>query len=436
MSVFMQPIYTATVGSGGAGAVTFNNIPQGFTDLKLVVSSKDGRTSNVWDNILVTFNGSTAGYSSLITYAIDASQNSNTSLVYGGAFSGSLGFALYGSTALNEAATFSNSEITIPNYSGGAHKHIIGESTIPNNSTTLFMLSFNAGMWKNTAPITSITLSPGTGFFAQHSTFTLYGTSSSYVGGLPTAPTLTSVTDEAGFVQVAFTPTANDQASSYVVTSTPDGVITYGSSSPIDTPATLDTAYVYRVSAVNDRGLSSSTDSSTITTANSYASIATQVSNGSIGQIVFSNIPQNYSHLQLRIFGRTINAVAASQTSGLQINGDGANNYYGHSLDGNGSSASSGAVSFFNAWFTQPYLPGGNATSGVFGTQIIDIIDYTRVDKFKTIKAFGGYDNNGSGVVGFYSGYWGSYSSINSLTINVSGQLFASGSTIALYGIA
>jgi hypothetical protein len=436
MSVFMQPIYTATVGAGGLGSVTFNNIPQGFTDLKLVVSSKDGRVSNVWDNILVTFNGSNTGYSSIITYAIDAAQASNTSLVYAGAFSASIGFGLYGSTALNEAATFSNAELTIPNYSGGAYKHVIGESVIPNNSTTLFMLSFNAGMWKNTAPITSITLAPGTGSFAQYSTFTLYGTSSAYAGGLPAAPTLTSVTDEAGFVQVAFTPTANDQASSYAVTSTPSGAVTYGNTSPIDTPATLGTSNVYRVSAVNDRGTSASSNSSAITTENSYASIVTQVSNGSVGQIVFSNIPQNYSHLQLRIFGRTINAVAASQTSGLQINGDGGNNYYGHSLDGNGSSASSGAVNFFNAWFTQPYLPGGNATANIFGTQIIDIIDYTRIDKFKTIKAFGGYDNNGSGVVGFYSGYWGSYSSINSLTINVSGQLFASGSTIALYGIA
>ena len=38
MSVFLQPIYTQTVGSGGASSIAFNNIPQTFTDLLIKMS--------------------------------------------------------------------------------------------------------------------------------------------------------------------------------------------------------------------------------------------------------------------------------------------------------------------------------------------------------------------------------------------------------------
>jgi aspartate/tyrosine/aromatic aminotransferase len=38
----ITPIYTQTVGSGGALSIAFNNIPQFYTDLKVVIS---GRTT-------------------------------------------------------------------------------------------------------------------------------------------------------------------------------------------------------------------------------------------------------------------------------------------------------------------------------------------------------------------------------------------------------
>jgi hypothetical protein len=37
MTIAMQPIYTQTVGAGGAASVIFNNIPQTFTDPFAVV---------------------------------------------------------------------------------------------------------------------------------------------------------------------------------------------------------------------------------------------------------------------------------------------------------------------------------------------------------------------------------------------------------------
>lgn len=160
------------------------------------------------------------------------------------------------------------------------------------------------------------------------------------------------------------------------------------------------------------------------------------IATGTVGQYLFSNIPQNFTTLQVRVSGRQANAAANSATSGLQINGDGTGgNYDGHFFNGDGASVSTGRQSFYNAWFTQPYLTANNAGSGNFGTQIYDIYDYNRTDKYKTIKAFGGYDNNGSGIIGLYAGVWKSNAAINSLTINVSGNLFAAGSRIDIYGL-
>ena len=39
MTIAMQPIYTQTIGAT-AGGIVFNNIPQTFTDLKVVVSTR------------------------------------------------------------------------------------------------------------------------------------------------------------------------------------------------------------------------------------------------------------------------------------------------------------------------------------------------------------------------------------------------------------
>lgn len=158
------------------------------------------------------------------------------------------------------------------------------------------------------------------------------------------------------------------------------------------------------------------------------------ISAGTVGQYFFSSIPQNFTTLQVRVTGRLSNAVTNSPTAGLQINTDGATNYDGHFFHGDGSVTSTGRQGFYNAWFTQPYLPGNNAGASTFGTQIYDIYDYARTDKFKTIKAFGGYDNNGSGLIGLYSGVWKSNSAINALTINVSGNFFSAGSRIDIYG--
>ena len=435
MSVFMQPIYTQTVGAGGAAFIAFNNIPQGFTDLKLVMSLRSTATGSLTggfiDGSYVATNNTLANQSWTFTYSGSAGPQSargTNSIPYLGPING----------ANTTASTFSNCEVYIANYNTGNFKTLSVDVAAENNSSTNYFVSQLSLLSRNTVPVTSIQVYAGEGVWAQYSTITLYGISNVYDTQTPTAPTIGTVTDQAGFASVAFTPAANDQADSYVVTSTPAGSTTYGAVSPIATPAVLDTSYTYQVASVNALGSSASTSSSALTTFNSYASIAT-ITLGSANTVTFNNIPQNYSHLQLRIIARGNGA--GQSTSNMQFNGSGASIYgFGyHFISGNGSSSSAGTVgSGSQASIQLPNITSSSETSGNFGVQIIDILDYANVTKFKTIRAMGGYDANGSGITALTSGYYGSFSPVSAITFAWSNSpfTFAIGSSFALYGIA
>jgi hypothetical protein len=161
----------------------------------------------------------------------------------------------------------------------------------------------------------------------------------------------------------------------------------------------------------------------------------TAPTSSSVGQVLFASIPQTFTHLQLRISARTVDSVVNSQTAGLQLNGVGTNSYNGHQMEGNGSAVSFNSASFYNCWLNQPHITGANAGANIFGVQLIDISDYSNTSKNKTIRAMGGFDNNGSGTVGLYSGLFISTNAITSILWNVSGNLVAAGTTFDLYGI-
>jgi hypothetical protein len=66
----------------------------------------------------------------------------------------------------------------------------------------------------------------------------------------------------------------------------------------------------------------------------------------------------------------------------------------------------------------------------------MDIVDYTNTNKYKTSRAFAGFDANGSGMLAVTSGLWMSTTAINSITFtsDASGN-FAQYSSFALYGV-
>jgi hypothetical protein len=176
MANTFKAIQTVTVGSGGAASIVFTSIPQTFTDLKLVVSAKTTVASTL-DNILITFNSNTTGYSYQTLYG-------SGSLAYA-AYSSGVAFSKWAGIANGATATsiFSSNEIYIPNYTSSNNKSYNVEAVSENNSTSSEQ-DLITGLWSNTAAITSITLTPDTGpNFAQYSTATLYGVSNVTAAG-------------------------------------------------------------------------------------------------------------------------------------------------------------------------------------------------------------------------------------------------------------
>jgi hypothetical protein len=155
-----------TVGAAGASSVTFSNIPQtGYTDLVVAYSMRNNRsTVNAYP--AVQFNGSASSLSQREVFGNGS-----------GAFSAS-GSIIQPYAAGNGATsnTFGSGSIYIPNYTSSNFKSVSVDAVGENNGTEAHS-QLLAGLWSNTAAITSITILAGDSSTAilQYSTFYLYG---------------------------------------------------------------------------------------------------------------------------------------------------------------------------------------------------------------------------------------------------------------------
>lgn len=171
MAYTYSKIASYTVGSGGVSSIDFIAIPQNYTDLLLKVSGRVAGTGT-GTQLRVQFNssGGTAYSDRLIegtgSSVISASRSGNAymyllTLVQGG-----------GGAYAN---TWGNGEIYIPNYTGSTNKSVSMDGVTENNGTLAYVEAV-AGLWANTAAITSINLtSQDASNFVQYSTATLYG---------------------------------------------------------------------------------------------------------------------------------------------------------------------------------------------------------------------------------------------------------------------
>jgi hypothetical protein len=169
MTIAMQPIYTQTVGATSVATITFNNIPQGFHDLQVAIS---GRLNNAaaQTGFYIYYNGSNAA-----VYSDTFIQGAGTSLGSVRETNNVAAFQTQVPATASTANTFGNVGIYIPNYTGSNFKSWVTEGVAEHNSTTAYS-NLTAGLWRNTAAITSISLtSYGNGDWLQYSTFTLYG---------------------------------------------------------------------------------------------------------------------------------------------------------------------------------------------------------------------------------------------------------------------
>lgn len=156
-----------------ATSIEFSSIPNTYTDLVLRVSARDTSASTGrW--IRLRFNSTTTNYAE--TYlAGTGSAASSGKTSSNNAFGASGWIASTGST--NTANTFSNIEVYIPSYNVSQNKPMSAVGMEENNTTAANM-GLVAGLWVNTAAITSISILPNTEF-ALGSSFFLYGVANS-----------------------------------------------------------------------------------------------------------------------------------------------------------------------------------------------------------------------------------------------------------------
>jgi hypothetical protein len=160
-----------TVGAAGASSVTFSSIPQtGYTDLVVKYTARSTYTTFPSDaiDVRLTFNGSSSGYSERMLYGTGSAA---ASAATSGSF---LNWAGTQTNTAQTASTFASSEIYIPNYTSSNNKSMSIDAVQENNATAS-AARLVASLWANSAAITSLTLSPDYGNFAQYSTFYLYG---------------------------------------------------------------------------------------------------------------------------------------------------------------------------------------------------------------------------------------------------------------------
>ena len=182
----------------------------------------------------------------------------------------------------------------------------------------------------------------------------------------------------------------------------------------------------------------------TFTLTGAYDALATvTVPSGGASSITFSAIPQTgYSHLQIRGFVQTNRGTYGIDEGFLTFNGDTSSNYADHYLYGEGANPVAAGADTSKTKITIGTGTFGTSTGGTFGAIIMDLLDYSNLNKNKTIRTLGGVDVNGTvggigGRISLSSGLWMNNSTgINSLTITPSnGSLFSQFSQFSLFGI-
>ena len=155
-------ISSVTVGSGGAADITFSSIPSTYTDLAIFVSSR-GASGGI-QGLRINFNGVATNLSERQLEGDGASATSAST---------TSGYTGYSDASTYTANTFANNFIYIPNYAGSTNKSWSADAVTENNATTSYA-GFTAGLWSNTAAISSIKLVHSASF-AQYSSAYLYG---------------------------------------------------------------------------------------------------------------------------------------------------------------------------------------------------------------------------------------------------------------------
>jgi hypothetical protein len=162
-------IQTLTVGAGGSSTITFSSIPSTYTHLQLRYVAKDARTTGIYASQLYLQYNSDSG----TNYSQHDLAGNGTAISAYGAANATSNYAVIGDS-------------TSGSYIGGGVIDILDYANT-NKYKTMRALSGNdlngsagsikltSGSWRNTAAISTITITPLTSPFSQYSSFALYG---------------------------------------------------------------------------------------------------------------------------------------------------------------------------------------------------------------------------------------------------------------------
>jgi hypothetical protein len=156
----MKLIESKTLGST-QNAIEFTSIPQDGTDLVILCSVRT--TNSGATGVYISFNGSTSSFSARYLDGNGSSVSSGTLARYAG----------NATDAAHTSNTFSNIMTYIPNYTGSTNKSYSTDSVTENNGTGAYQ-DLVAGLWSNTAAITSLAIASSPGDLVAGSIISLY----------------------------------------------------------------------------------------------------------------------------------------------------------------------------------------------------------------------------------------------------------------------
>jgi hypothetical protein len=160
MPATYEPIATQTLGSV-ATAITFSSIPATYTDLQLVLVSRVVSTGNA---TIVTINGDTGTNYSFQRVNGDGSTTTSSNIPN------------YPGIRLNIGSSTTSSSLYILNafsYTSSIFKTFLWQGSEDLNGSGNVIAGIDC--WRNTATITSMTITTSTNNFAIGTTATLYG---------------------------------------------------------------------------------------------------------------------------------------------------------------------------------------------------------------------------------------------------------------------
>lgn len=160
----MTLIQTNSLGADAA-SIEFTSIPQTFTDLMFLVSTRASTAGTSVEPCLITFNADTSDYTHRTlngTGSATASASGTSRLVFNAPRTGTT------------ANTFGNVSVYIPNYAAAINKKYSTDSVTEQDATEAHQ-TIIAGLWSDTAAITSVLFAPTANNFIAGSTISLYG---------------------------------------------------------------------------------------------------------------------------------------------------------------------------------------------------------------------------------------------------------------------